>query len=76
MDMGELIFGIFLITGTYVGSAVFAIVLFKLFFPLKAKAEKEVKPSYFPGVREKSSTKNTVPVLSVTGGRDWVKINT
>jgi hypothetical protein len=76
MDMSELIFGIFLITGTYVGSAVFAIVLFKLFFPLKAKPEKEHKLSYPPGEQENSSTKNTVPVLTVSGRRDWVKINT
>lgn len=75
MDMGELIFGIFLITGTYVGSAVFAIILFKLFFPLKAKPAEDSKIYYSAGNRENSSTKNTVPMLSVGGRRDWVKIN-
>lgn len=75
MDIGEVIFGIFLITGTYVGSAVFAIILFRLFFPLKAKTAGKNNLNYSPGDRENSSAKNTVPILSVDGRRDWVKVN-
>jgi hypothetical protein len=75
MDMSEFIFGIFLITGTYVGSAVFAILLFRFFFPLKANTAEGNNLHYSRGDRENSSIKNTDPVLSVGGRRDWVKVN-
>jgi hypothetical protein len=77
MDMSGFIFGIFLITGTYVGSAVFAIMLFRVFFPLKVKARTAERNNlhYSAGERENSSIKNTSPILSVDGRRDWVKVN-
>lgn len=74
--MRDLIFGIFLIGGTYIGSAAFAILLFRIFFPLKTKTLAENKLTYsFSGNRENSSTKNRVHLLSVRGRGDWVKIN-
>jgi hypothetical protein len=76
MDMGELILGIFLITGTYVGSAAFAIILFRLFFPLRAKTAEKSNLNHLTGDRQNSLSKNTVPILSVDGRRGWVKVNT
>jgi hypothetical protein len=65
MDLGEVIFGILLVTGTYVGSAVFAVILFRLFFPLKTKV-RSFDDLYLSslGKKESSSTKNSVSVLS------------
>lgn len=76
MDLREVIFGIFLVTGTYVGSAVFAIILFHLFFPLKTKV-RSFEDIYLKTSEknESSSTKNTVPVLPVDGRSGWVKVN-
>lgn len=75
MDLREVILGIFLVTGTYVGSAVFTIILFNLFFPLKTKV-RSFDEIYLKASRknESSSTKSTVPVLPANG-RGWVNIN-
>jgi hypothetical protein len=64
MDLGELIFGIFLVAGTYVGSAIFAIILFRLFFPLKTKVL-SFDDLYLSSIEKKgrSSTKNSVSVF-------------
>jgi hypothetical protein len=77
MDFGEVIFGVLLVTGTYVGSAVFAIILFRLFFPLKTKVQ-SFDDLYLSSLekKESSSTKNTVTVFSAGGRRSWVKVNT
>lgn len=76
MDLGEVIFGIFLVAGTYFGSAVFAIILFRLFFPLKTKVQ-SFDDLYLSSLekKESTSTKNTVTVFSAGGRRSWVKIN-
>ena len=75
MDLREVILGIFLVTGTYVGSAVFTIILFNLFFPLKTNV-RSFDEIYLKASRknESSSTKSTVPVLPANG-RGWVNIN-
>mgnify|MGYP003579113269 CR=1 FL=1 len=75
--MGDLISGILLIAGTYAGSALFAIVLFRIFFPLKTRAVQENKLtfSYTKEKTAKSSTKNKVHLLRVGDGQGWVKVN-
>jgi hypothetical protein len=74
--MRDLILSILLIAITYIGSAGFAIVLFRIFFPLKVKAAKENKLT-FTYSRNKTthfSTNNKVHLLSVSGRKDWVKV--
>lgn len=75
--MGDLISGILVIAGSYLGSAVFAIALFRIFFPLKTKAvdEKKLTFSYTKNGTANSSTKNKVHLLSIGDGGDWVKVN-
>jgi hypothetical protein len=75
--MGDLIAGILVIAGSYVGSAVFAIALFRVFFPLKTKTVKENKLtfSYTRNGTANSSTKNKVQMLSIGERGDWVKVN-
>jgi len=74
--MQDLILGILVIAGTYFGSAAFAIVLFRVFFPVKTKLAKErLTLAYSKNKSESSSTKTSVQLLSLSGGRDWVKVN-
>jgi hypothetical protein len=75
--MNNVISGILLIAGTYAGSALFAIVLFRIFFPLKTKAVQENKLtfSYTKDKTAKSSTKNKVHLLPMRDGESWVKVN-
>ncbi len=74
--MWELILSISLITGTYLGSAVFAIVLFRIFFPLKKKSiESKLTLTYSRNRMSNASTKNRIEWSSVNGRRDWVKVN-
>jgi hypothetical protein len=73
--MGDLILSIFLLAGTYIASAVFAIVLFRAFFPLKNKAVKEDKltVTYTRHKTTQASTNHKVRLLSAGGRRGWVK---
>ena len=76
--MMDLISGIFLIAGSYVGSALFAIVLFRIFFPLKTRVveeENKLTFSYTRNKTENSSTKNKVHLLSMGEKQGWVKVN-
>jgi hypothetical protein len=74
--MRDLILSIFLVAGTYMCSAGFAIVLFRIFFPLKTKTG-EVGKLTFAVNRNKwrnTSTKSKIPLFSVSGRKDLVKI--
>lgn len=76
--MSDLILSVLVIVGTYIGSAVFALVLFRIFFPLRAKVigENKLTFSYSENKSENSSNQNkVVHLLSLHGRRDWVKIN-
>ena len=75
--MQEFIVSIFIIAGAYIGSAVFAIALFKLFFPLKSKpvTEHKLTFSYSKNKSVHSTAKNKVHLLSVSARRNWVKVN-
>ena len=73
--MRDLILSILLIAVTYVGSVGFAIVLFRIFFPLKVKASEENKLTFtYLRNRTTHSSNNKVHLLSVSGRRDWVKV--
>lgn len=75
--MRDLILSIFLIAGTYMCSAGFAILLFRIFFPLKTKSL-EVGKLTFSANRNKwrsTSAKVKVPLFSISGKRDLVKIS-
>lgn len=74
--MRDLILSIPLIAVTYVGSAGFAIVLFRMFFPLKVKTAEKNKLTftYSRNKTTHSSSNNKVHLLSVSGRRDWVKV--
>lgn len=73
--MRDLILSIFLIVGAYIGSAVFAIVLFRIFFPLKAKvvSENNLMITYTRQKNTQASTNHKVQLLSVGGRKGWVK---
>lgn len=74
--MQDLILGVLVIAGTYLGSAAFAIVLFRVFFPVKTEMAKETLTlAYSKNKSESSSTKTSVYLLSLSDGRDWVKYN-
>jgi hypothetical protein len=75
--MQEFILSILIISGAYIGSTVFAIALFKLFFPLKSKPINEHKLtfSYSKNKSIHSSAKDKVRLLSGDGRRVWVKIS-
>ena len=73
--MGDLILGIFLIAACYVGSVMFAIVVFKLFFPLNIKVAGQDESTYFLSERESLATKNKNYSETVGVGREWVKDN-
>ena len=75
LRMRDLILSIFLIAGAYIGSIVFAIALFRIFFPLKAKVVKEDKllATYTRRKTTHASTNHNVQLLSAGGRRGWVK---
>ena len=74
--MGDLILSIFLIAGTYVCSTGFAIVLFRIFFPLKTKPVATAKLSVTTGGNKWRFTpsKTKVQLFSISGKRDLVKM--
>ena len=73
--MRDLILSIFLIAGTYVCSAGFAIVLFRMFFPLKTKSIEPNKLTFEAGGnRWRPSAKTKVHLLAVSG-KNLVKAN-
>jgi len=68
-NMADLILFISLIAGTYLCCAVFAILIFRIFFPLTAKEEiknHEMTLTYSK-TKTLSSTKNKIDLLSVNG---------
>lgn len=70
--MRDLVLFIFLIAGTYLCSAGFAVVLFRLFFPMKIKQEVEKSTltlTYSKSKMPLSSTKNKSHFVSVSGRR-------
>jgi hypothetical protein len=74
--MSDLILSIFLIAGTYVCSTGFAIVLFRMFFPLKTKS---VEMSKLTLTANKNKWRNVpaktkVQLFSINGKRDLVKM--
>ena len=74
--MSDLILSIFLIAGTYVCSTGFAIVLFRMFFPLKTKS---VEMSRLTFTTNKNKWRNVpaktkVQLFSISGKRDLVKM--
>lgn len=73
--MLDLILSIALIAGTYIGSVVFAIGLFRLFFPLKSKVVENKLTLTYSRNKTPHSSKNNIHWLSVNGRRDWVKVN-
>ena len=69
--MGDLILFVSLIGGTYLCGAVFTILVFRIFFPLKAKEEvknHEMTLTYSK-TKALSSTKTKMHLLSVNGRR-------
>jgi hypothetical protein len=75
--MRDLFLSIFLIAGTYVCSAGFAFLLFRIFFPLKTKSLEAGKLTFTANKNKwrNTSTKSKVPLFSVSGKRDLVKIS-
>jgi hypothetical protein len=75
--MRDLILSIFLVAGTYVCSAGFAILLFRIFFPLKTRSLEVGKLTVTANKNKwrNASTKNKVPLFSISGKRDLVKIS-
>jgi hypothetical protein len=72
--MRDLISSIFLIAGTYVCSAGFAIVLFRMFFPLKTKYRESNNLTFETGGnRWRPSTRTKVHLLAVSGRKGLVK---
>ena len=74
--MSDLILGIFLIAGTYVCSTGFAIVLFRVFFPLKTKS---VEMTRLTVTSNKNKWRNVpvktkVQLFSISEKRDLVKM--
>lgn len=69
--MRDLILFITLIAGTYLCSVGFSIVVFRMFFPLKARETEESRLTltYSKSKMAQSSTKNKVHVLSVSSRR-------
>lgn len=75
--MADVILSIAVVVGTYLGSAVFAIALFKIFFPLKKKDVKQLRLTYsYSGNKSPQSTaKNKIQFLSGGGRRDLLKVS-
>ena len=78
--MSDLISGVLLIAVAYMGSGVFAIVLFRIFFPLKDTAvEKDTadenKLTFSYRNKADSTTKNRGHLLSTRERQGWVKVN-
>ena len=70
--MRDIMVGIFLFAGAYVCSTGFAIILFRIFFPLKAKTPEVSRMTVASGGnRWRSSTSPRVQMLDV--GKDFVK---
>lgn len=74
--MSDLILSIFLVAGTYVCSAGFAIVLFRIFFPLKTKSIEVGKLTVTTNKNKwrNTSTKSKIPLFFISGKRDLVKM--
>jgi hypothetical protein len=74
--MRDLILSIFLIAGTYVCSTGFAIVLFRIFFPLKTKSVEVGKLTFTTNKNKwrNTSAKSKIQLFSISGKRDLVKM--
>ena len=74
--MSDLILGIFLIAGTYMCSAGFAIVLFRMFFPLKTKSVEMSKMTFTTNKNKwhNVQAKTKVQLFSISGKKDLVKM--
>jgi len=74
--MSDLILGIFLIAGTYVCSTGFAIVLFRMFFPLKTKSVEMSKLTFTTNNNKWRNipAKSKVELFAISGKRDLVKM--
>jgi hypothetical protein len=74
--MSDLILSIFLIAGTYVCSTGFAIVLFRMFFPLKTKSVEMSKLTFTTNTNKWRNVpaKTKVQLFSISGKRDLVKM--
>ena len=75
--MIDLVKSILIITGTYLGSVGFSVLLFRLFFPLKSKSVMENRVSTcYRNNKAHASPKSRMAYLSNDGGkRVWVKVN-
>jgi hypothetical protein len=74
--MLDFILSVALIAGAYIGSVIFAIALFRLFFPLKSKSvENKLTLTYSRNKMSNSTVKNKIHWLPENGRRDWVKVN-
>ena len=75
--MRDVILSIFLIAGAYVCSTGFAIVLFRIFFPLKTKPAVVNKLAFATNKNKwrQASAKTKVVLFSVSGKSDWVKMS-
>ena len=78
--MRDLILFIFLIAGTYLCSIGFAVVMFRIFFPLKAKEniqESKLRLTYSNNKMPNSSTKGKMDLLTeAKEGSGWAKVHT
>ena len=74
--MRDLIVSIFLIAGAYVCSTGFAIVLFRIFFPLKTKSVEMSKLTFTTNKNKwrMPPAKTKAQLFSISGKRDLVKI--
>lgn len=74
--MLDLFLSIFLVAGTYMCSAGFAVVLFRIFFPLKTKTAGVPKLTLAVNRNKwrNTSTKSKIPLFSISGKKDLVKI--
>ena len=74
--MRDLILGIFLIAGAYVCSTGFAIVLFRMFFPLKTKSVEMSRLTFTTNKNKwrNPPAKTKAQLFSISGKRDLVKI--
>ena len=77
--MIDLVIGILIIAGAYIGSVGFSVLLFRLFFPLESKPVMENRVStftYFKNNAAHTSSKSRMALISSNGGkRVWVKVN-
>ena len=75
--MREFVWSIFLIAATYVCSTGFAIVLFRIFFPLKTKSIEASKLTVVEGGNRwrPLPAREKVQLLSVGGRKAFVKVS-